>query len=120
MSLRVTPFRRVLHRPNLFLGGERELTMSAAIIAASLAASGQNLVAIGVAAALWFGSIGIFRRIAKADPQMSRIYMRQRRYRGYYPARSRPYLGDEMSAAKQWALILASFLAFSLLLLWVL
>ena len=37
MSLRRTPFRRVLHRPNLFLGGERELTLSTAVVAVALA-----------------------------------------------------------------------------------
>ena len=52
MSLRRTPFRRVLHRPNLFLGGERELTLSTAVVAVALAVTGQNLIALGVAALL--------------------------------------------------------------------
>jgi type IV secretion system protein VirB3 len=75
----------------LFLGGEREPTLMMAIVAAGLAVSGQNLVTLAIAAALWFGSIGICRQIAKADPQMSLVYTRQLRYRGYYPPRSRPY-----------------------------
>ena len=50
MSLRRTPFRRVLHRPNLFLGGERELTLSTAVVAVALAVTGQNLVSLAVAA----------------------------------------------------------------------
>ena len=91
MSLRRTPFFRVLHRPRLFLGGEREPTLMMAIVAAGLAVSGQNLVTLAVAGVLWFGSIGIFRAIAKADPQMSLVYLRQIKYRGYYPPRSRPY-----------------------------
>ena len=69
-----------------------------AIVAAGLAVSGQNLVTLAVAAFLWFGCIGIFRQVAKADPQMSRVYMRQLKYRGYYPARSRPYRDAEASA----------------------
>lgn len=97
MSLRRTPFFRVLHRPRLFLGGEREPTLMMAIVAAGLAVSGQNLVTLGVAAILWFGCIGIFRQVAKADPQMSRVYLRQLRYRGYYPPRSRPYRDIEAS-----------------------
>ncbi len=105
MSLRRTPFRRVLHRANLFLGGERELTLSTAVVAVALAVTGQNLVALGVAALLWSGCIGVFRAMAKSDPQMSRVYARQLRYRGYYPARSRPYIGASTSAAKQWAII---------------
>ena len=117
MSLRRTPFRRVLHRPNLFLGGERELTLSTAVVAVALAVTGQNLVALGVAALLWSGCIGVFRAMAKADPQMSRVYVRQLRYRGYYPARSRPYVAGAMSAARQWAVIGAGLLVALALLL---
>jgi type IV secretory pathway TrbD component len=97
VSLRRTPFFRVLHRPRLFLGGEREPTLMMAIVAAGLAVSGQNLVTLAVAAALWFGSIGIFRQVAKVDPQMSLVYTRQLKYRGYYPPRSRPYRDAETS-----------------------
>ena len=98
MSLRRTPFFRVLHRPRLFLGGEREPTMMMAILAAGLAVSGQNVVTLIVAAVLWFGCIGVFRQVAKADPQMSRVYMRQLKYRGYYAPRSRPYRDAEKSS----------------------
>ena len=120
MSLRRTPFRRVLYRPRLWLGGERELTMSAALVAAGLAVIGQNLVSIGVAAALWFGSIGLFRQMAKADPQMVRVYMRQVRQRGYYPPRSRPYAGgSSMGAAAQWGILCAATLAFFSFVCWI-
>ena len=91
MSLRRTPFHRVLHRPSLFLGGERELVLMTAIIAGALAVTGQNAPSFVVATLLWFGCIGIFRAMAKADPQMSKVYLRQLKFRGYYPARSRPY-----------------------------
>ena len=100
MSLRRTPFRRVLYRPNLFLGGERELTLSTAVVALALAVTGQNLVSLGVAVLLWSGCIGVFRAMAKTDPQMSRVYARQLRYRGYYPARSRPAAGGTVSAGR--------------------
>lgn len=110
MTLRRTPFRRVLHRPKLFLGGERELTLSTAIVALALAVTGQNLVALGVAALLWSGCIGVFRVMAKADPQMSKVYLRQLRYRGYYPARSRPYVGQTTGATAQWSIIGAGVL----------
>ena len=97
MSLRRTQFFRVLHRPRLFLGGEREPTLMMAIVAAGLAVSGQNLVTLIISAILWFGCIGVFRQVAKADPQMSRVYMRQLKYRGYYAPRSRPYRDTENS-----------------------
>jgi type IV secretory pathway TrbD component len=69
LSLRRTPFFRVLHRPRLFLGGEREPTLMMAIVAAGLAVAGQ----------------------------MSRVYLHQVQYRSYYPARSRPYRGATKS-----------------------
>ncbi len=90
MSLRRTPFHRVLHRPALLLGGERELVMMAAFVAGALGVAALNAVAAAIAALLWFGCLAALRRMAKADPQLSRIYIRQLRYRRYYPARSRP------------------------------
>ena len=88
-----------------------------AIVAAGLAVSGQNLVTLAVAAILWFGCIGIFRQVAKADPQMSRVYLRQIKYRGYYPARSRPYR-DAVTSSRGFTLGLVATAV--LLLVWVL
>ena len=93
MSLRRLPFHRVLH-PALFLGGERELALMTLIIAGGLAVSGINLVSFAVGGILWFCSIPVFRWMAKSDPQMTKVYIRQLRYRGYYPARSRPYQAE--------------------------
>ncbi len=91
MTLRTLPFHRVLHRPGLFLGGEREPTMMAALVAGSIAVAGMNTVSIGTGALLWFIAIPLFRWMAKADPKMTQVYIRHRKHRGYYPPRSRPY-----------------------------
>ena len=88
-----------------------------AIVAAGLAVSGQNLVTLAVAAVLWFGSIGIFRQIAKADPQMSQVYLRQLKYQGYYPPRSRPYRDAETSSR---SFYLGLIVAVAALLYWML
>ena len=108
MTLRRLPFHRVLHRPSLFLGGEREPALSTAIVAGGLAVSGMNTVSFVVGMVLWFGSIPLLRWMAKADPQMTTIYLRHIRYRGYYPARSRPFRtgidpcsGSSRSATRQ-------------------
>jgi type IV secretion system protein TrbD len=93
-ELRRTPVYRALYRPNLFLGGERELVLITAIVCGGVAASGVNIVAAGVALLVWLFSIGIFRMMAKADPYMSKVYLRQLQYRPYYPARSRPFRRD--------------------------
>ena len=91
MSLRRLAFHRVLHRENLFLGGEREPALMTAIIAGGLAVSGMNAVSFVVGGALWFAALLALRWMAKTDPQMTRVYLRHLRYRGYYPARSRPW-----------------------------
>ena len=94
--------------------------MCVALVATGLALIGQNLVSVGVAAALWFGSIDLLRRMAKADPQMVRVYIRQVRQRGYYPPRSRPYVGGSgIGAAAQWAILCAAALAFFSLIYWI-
>jgi type IV secretory pathway TrbD component len=92
--LRRTPVYRALTRPNLFLGGERELVLITAIVCAGVAASGVNIVAAAVGLTVWLLCIGVFRMMAKADPRMSKVYLRQLKYRPYYPARSRPFRRD--------------------------
>ena len=119
MSLRRLPFYRVLYRPNLFLGGEREPALLTLLVAGGLAATSVNKIGIGVGALLWFVSIPLLRWMAKADPQMCFMFRRHIRYHGYYPARSRPYAGDTMSPVKQWALLLGTPAALLLLYAWV-
>jgi type IV secretory pathway TrbD component len=119
VSLRRAPFHRVLYRPALWLGGERELTGSTAVIAIGLAVLGQNLIALTVAALLWFMAIYLLRQMAKSDAQMSRVYLRQIRYRGYYPPRSRPYAGgSSLGAAAQWSILIVGVLAALALVYW--
>ena len=97
VSLRRLPFHRVLYRPILFLGGEREPTLFATFVAVCLA-SFANLVTIAVAAALWFLAIPALRWMAKHDPQLIAIYRRHRIYAPYYAPRSRPYRDAEKSS----------------------
>ena len=61
------------------------------IVAGGLAIAGMNTVSFLVGGALWFSAIPALRWMAKADPQMTKVYLRQIKFRGYYPARSRPF-----------------------------
>ena len=88
-ELRRTAIHRALYRPNLFLGGEREPVMITAVVCAGLPVTSLNLVAAAIGLTLWLLLTGIFRMMAKADPFMTRVYLRQLQYAGYYPARSR-------------------------------
>jgi type IV secretion system protein TrbD len=89
-KLITVPIHRALHRPNLILGGERELVLFTAILCAGVAVSGLNLVSAAIGAAMWLITLGFLQMMAKADPYMSRVYLRHIRYLRYYPARSRP------------------------------
>jgi type IV secretory pathway TrbD component len=90
MALRRTPFYRVLYRPPLILGGEREPVLVTLVIAVGLVMSGLNFVSFATAAILWFGGIAAFRIMAKHDPYMTSVYRRQLAYRAHYAPRSRP------------------------------
>jgi type IV secretion system protein TrbD len=88
--LRRTPLYRALHRQNLLLGGEREPVLASAIACAGLPAASSNLAALTVGVGLWLFLIGVLRMMAKADPMMTRVYLRQFNYPAHFPARSRP------------------------------
>jgi type IV secretion system protein VirB3 len=102
MALRTIPIRRVGARHNLFMGGDRELVMMAGLLAFALIFEAQELRATVVGLVLWFGALFACRRMAKADPQMRSVYMRHRRYRPYYPARSTPFRTNTTSQGRQY------------------
>lgn len=91
MSLRTIPIRRSGIRENLFLGGDRELVMFSGLLSAILIFAAQDWFALIFGIGLWFLSLKGLRMMAKADPFMRAVYLRQRRYKDYYPARSTPF-----------------------------
>lgn len=91
MALRTIPIRRAGNRHNLFMGGDRELVMFSGLLAAALIFSAQELRATVFGLALWFAALFVLRLMAKADPRLRPVYLRHRRYRPYYPARSTPF-----------------------------
>jgi type IV secretion system protein TrbD len=91
MALRRVTIHRAGIRPHLFLGGDRELVLFSGLIAFVLTVPSFQWVAITTGIALWMVALFLLRLMAKADPRMRYVYMRQLLYRRYYPARSRPY-----------------------------
>jgi len=102
MALRTIPIRRAGNRHNLFMGGDRELVMFTGLMAFALIFSAQELRATVVGLVLWFGALYMFRLMAKSDPKMRQVYIRQRRYKRYYPARSTPFRINPTSQGKQY------------------
>lgn len=84
-----TRMHRAMHRANLLAGCERELILVTGMVTALLVVVAMNWFAAGVGAAVWVVCAGVLRAMGKADPVMSKVYVRHVRYRAYYPARSR-------------------------------
>ena len=91
MALRTIPIHRAGNRENLFMGGDREMVMFSGLLAGALIFSAQELRATIFGLALWFGALFALRQMAKADRKLRQVYLRHRRYRAYYPARSTPF-----------------------------
>jgi type IV secretion system protein TrbD len=91
MELRKVALHRAGIRPHLFLGGDRELVLFSGLIASVLIFACFQPLTILAGISLWMVALFFLRRMAKADPRMRYVYMRQLLYRRYYPARSTPY-----------------------------
>ena len=91
MAIRTVPIRRAGNRDNLVLGGDREMVMFTGLLAGALIFSAQEIKAGVFGVGMWVVALQVFRLMAKADPKMRYVYMRQRRYRKYYAPRSTPF-----------------------------
>src|SRR3954462_5138425 len=76
------------NRPNLLVGGDRELVLITMMVSAGLAFSLAPLWGIGWAVLFWIGSMAALQRMGKADPLLRHVYLRHIRYTAYYPAKS--------------------------------
>lgn len=91
MSARRIPIFRSLNRRNLILGCERELVLLVALFSVALVFVGQSLTTLILGPFIWFASVFFLRRMAKADPHMSRVFTRHIRQQAFYHAKSRPW-----------------------------
>ncbi|ATD82333.1 MULTISPECIES: conjugal transfer protein TrbD [Desulfovibrio] len=87
MEVRRIPLYQSLHRHNLVLGAERELAMGSSLIAL-LVGSGVTFFSGVSAFAFWLVSMFLLQRMAKADPLMSKVWMRHVKQQVFYSARS--------------------------------
>jgi len=86
---REVPFHESANRPNLLLGGDRELVLVIAILAAMLVFAVMKWWSVLAGIALWLTAVGVLARMGKADPLLRHVYLRHIRYRSFYPAKSR-------------------------------
>jgi type IV secretion system protein VirB3 len=84
------PIWRSSARDNLFLGGDRELVLLAALLSGTLAYT-LNLTVVVLGGIMWLATLHLLRIMAAADPKMRHVYLRHRRYKASYLARSTPF-----------------------------
>lgn len=80
------PIHRSINRQHFLLGGERELVQLSGLLAALIAFSGMSFLAVGCGVLFWIVCLAGLQRMAKADPEMSKVYRRHLRYKAFYPA----------------------------------
>lgn len=92
METATKPRELVIHqsanRPNLILGGDRELVLIAILVAVSLGFSLATWWGAGFAVMFWAGAVAVLQRMGKADPLLRPIYLRHVRYASFYRAKS--------------------------------
>ena len=87
MELRRIPVHSSLHRANLVMGAERELALGSALAALLVGIGGMSLVSAGAAIVFWFCAIWALRRMARADPMMSKVWLRHVRQQHKRPVK---------------------------------
>ena len=76
------------NRPNLLLGGDRELVLLSAILSAMLAFVIATWWGAVAGIVLWIFLVAVLNRLGKADPLMRQTYVRHIHYQSFYPAKS--------------------------------
>jgi len=85
---RTLTIHQSLHRHAHVMGAEREPVMTAALIALLVGVGGLTAISLITAALFWIVAVFALRRMAKADPMMSRIWLRHIKQQDYYPAKA--------------------------------
>lgn len=88
-----TPIYHALTRPNLFMGGDREMVLLVIVVFGGIMVLGATVQPIAslICAATISSAIYCLRLAAKSDPRMRHKYLRSLQYKAVYRAHSRPY-----------------------------
>lgn len=82
---------RALSRPNLLMGADRELVLLSGLAAAILIFVVLTWYAALFGVMVWMVAVAALRMMAKADPQLRRVYVRHISYKPRYRATSTPW-----------------------------
>lgn len=93
---------QALCRPDHIWGAERELVLSSALTTITLICLAFNFWITLFALTFWVLVFTGLKMMAKADPYMSKIYIRHIKYRPFYPSHSTPF-ADPKKSYKGWS-----------------
>ena len=88
MEARRSIIPQSLHRHNLVMRAERELTMLSAMLALMVGIGGLTVLSGVTATVFWLCAIFVLRRMARHDPQLSQVWRRHIRLQEFYPAKA--------------------------------
>ena len=89
------------NRPHLLLGGDRELVLFAALMAAMLIFALVTWWGVVAGVALWVAAVAVLSRMGRFDPMLRQVYVRHVKYRAFYPAKGR-IRGETCRTPKVW------------------
>lgn len=90
-DLRETPLYEALYRPQLLLGGDRNIMILVLCAAGLLIVVSHNVVSVSLGILVLIPSMFFLRKAAKVDPLLRRVYLRHTLYKAYYQPFSRPW-----------------------------
>ena len=90
-NLRKVAIHRSLVRPQLLMGGDRELVLSLVTVCAMLIFAIFTWTAAVMGIMLLLVGMYVLKLMAKSDPQLRQVYLRHIKYRLTYAARSLPW-----------------------------
>jgi len=93
-SLQRVEIYAALNKPNLIFGCDRELILMTGVISFALVFSGMTLLSAVIGFFILMFNGFFLRLMAKSDPLMRFIFMRQIKYKKFYLARSTPFVKD--------------------------
>jgi len=88
------PIYSALNKTTLFMGADRELALLLALICGVMVVVSLSFVVALLGGALWFIAMALLRTMAKADPLARKVYLKQTKYKTYYPAHSTPFVKE--------------------------
>lgn len=94
-KLKSIKIHSALNKPNLLLGGERELMLIVGLFSSVMVFIAMTWQTLILGVVMWIVLSMLLRMMAKADPMMSKIYLKQLKYKDFYRAYSTPFYGEK-------------------------